>query len=117
MAPMMQLQGDILRCSADLSKTSSIFETASEAAKEANLPVVYSEILVLKQILQWNNVKPIKALLLTKKPFAPVSILVTQKGHCTTTTWVTCTEGKTIEARLKQVSEVEVSSSVTTNHC
>ena len=45
MAPMMQLQGDILLMLGRFEQASSIFETASKAAKEANLPVVYSEIL------------------------------------------------------------------------
>jgi len=45
MAPMMQLQGDILLMLGRFEQASSIFETASKAAKEANLAVVYSEIL------------------------------------------------------------------------
>ena len=51
MAPMMQLQGDILLMLGRFEQASSIFETASKAAKEANLPVVYSEILVRKRTL------------------------------------------------------------------
>ena len=45
MAPMLQLQGDILLMLGRFEQASSIFETASSAAKEAKLPVIYSEIL------------------------------------------------------------------------
>jgi tetratricopeptide (TPR) repeat protein len=45
MAPMMQLQGDILLMLGRFEQASSIFETASGAAKKAQLPVIYSEIL------------------------------------------------------------------------
>ena len=45
MAPMLQLQGDILLMLGRFEQASSIFETASSAAKDANLPVIYAEIL------------------------------------------------------------------------
>ena len=38
MAPMLQLQGDILLMLGRFEQASSIFETASSAAKDANLP-------------------------------------------------------------------------------
>ncbi|DAC18365.1 MAG TPA: hypothetical protein D7H90_04115, partial [Candidatus Poseidoniales archaeon] len=45
MAPMMQLQGDILLMLGRFDQATEIFDTASNAAKNAKLPVVYSEIL------------------------------------------------------------------------
>lgn len=45
MAPMMQLQGDILLMLGRFDQATEIFDTASNAAKDAKLPVVYSEIL------------------------------------------------------------------------
>ena len=45
MAPMMQLQGDILVMLGRFEQASTVLDTASEAARDANLAVVYSEIL------------------------------------------------------------------------
>ena len=41
----MQLQGDILLMLGRFDQATEIFDTASNAAKNAKLPVVYSEIL------------------------------------------------------------------------
>ena len=84
MAPMMQLQGDILLMLGRFEQASSIFETASKAAKESNLPVVYSEILGSQADIAMKQGQTDKALSSHKEALEVQVVLGDAKGAART---------------------------------